>query len=125
MRIDQALEFQYLYQRIKNEPLNIKVAYKLNKLYNQIMTEASFYEDSLNKILNKYAQKDELGNFVQNKNNTGVLIEPEFIEICHKEIRELQSIEFDTGNIIFSLDELEDLKLTLSELNCLEDLIVD
>lgn len=125
MKIDQALEFQYLYQRIKNEPLNIKVAYKLNKLYNQIMVEASFYEDSLNKILNKYAQKDELGNFVQNKNNTGVLIEPEFIEICHKEIRELQSIEFDTGNIIFSLDELEDLKLTLSELNCLQDLIVD
>lgn len=123
MKIKEALDYQYLYQRLKNESINIKLAYKLNKLYTKISNEAEFYEESLNKILDEYAEKDEEGNFVQNSSNTGILIKKEYIETCHRKIRELQEIEVDITDISFTLDEFEDLKITPAELSCLESLI--
>ena len=123
MKISDALEFQHLYQRLKNEAISIRLAYKLNKLNNKVLSEASFYEDSLHKILNQYAEKDEYGNFIQNEDNTGILIQKECLEICHRKINELQSIEIDIFDISFTLDELEELKITPAELVCLESLI--
>lgn len=125
MKIQEAFEYQNLYTRLKNEPLNIRLAYKLNKLNSKIITEVSFYEENINKILNKYAQKDENGLFVQNELGTGILIQPDFLETCHREINELQNIEFEISGIEFNLDELSDLKITPAELACLDSLIVE
>ena len=125
MKINEALEYHHLYQRLKNEPVKIKLAYKLNKLNLRVSEEISLYEETLGKILNKYAQKDEKGNFIGNADNSGVLIQEEFLGICHQEVEELQSIEFEIPDISFTLDELEGLKITPAELSCLESLIID
>ena len=125
MKIYEALDYQRLYHRLKNQSMNIKLAYKLNKLNSKILTEAAFYEESLQKILNEYAQKDENGNLIQNQDQTGILIKPDYLEVCHKEINELQSINFDISDILFTLDELEALQITPAELSCIESLIVE
>lgn len=124
MKIYEALEYQKLYNRLKNEQLNIKLAYKLNKLNSKILDEAKFYEESLQKILIQYAEKDEDGNFIQNAEKNGVLIKKDCIEKCYAKILELQSIEFDVLNISFTFEELEELKITPAELSCLESLIL-
>lgn len=123
MKIIEVLNYQDLYQKIKDQPINIKLAYKFNKLYTKIASEVIFYEESLNKIIKQYAETDDKGNFVPNESNTGILIKKEYVETCHRKIRDLQEIEVDITDIFFTLDELEDLKITPAELSCLESLI--
>ena len=123
MKIIEVLNYQDLYQKIKDQPINIKLAYKFNKLYTKIASEVVFYEESLNKIIKQYAETDDKGNFVPNESKTGILIKKEYIETCHRKIRDLQEIEVDITDISFTLDELEDLKITPAELSCLESLI--
>lgn len=123
MKIQYALEFQVLYNKLKNAQLPIRLAYKFNKLNDFISTEAHFYQESLQKILDQYAERDESDNFVTNSDGTGILIKPDFVDICHKKINELQSIDFEIKDIKFTLEELESLQITPSELYCLTSLI--
>ena len=123
MKINKALDYQNLYQRIKDQVISIRLAYKFNKLNNRLIEEIAFYEDSIRKILNQYAKKDENGCFISNECGDGILIQEEYLEICHRKINELQSIEIDIFDISFTLDELEELKITPAELVCLESLI--
>lgn len=125
MKIQRALEFQTLYHKLKDSQLPIRLAYKLNKLNELVSTESQFYQESIQKILAQYAEKDESGNFITNPDGTGILIQPEFIDICHKKINELQSIEFEVKDIKFTFEELEHLQITPSELYCLTPLIED
>lgn len=124
MKINEALTFRSLYFRLKDEPLNIKLAYKLNKLNLRTLSEVEFYETSLQKILKECAQIDENGNLKATEDGTGILIKPEYLEECHSKINELESIEFE-ADIKFTLDELEELKITPAELSCLINLIED
>lgn len=125
MKIYEALAYQNLYARLKNEPLNIKLAYKLNKLNYKIIQEATFYEESLHKIISEYGQRNKDGSFVANEAGTGILIQPEHLDDCHEKVQELQNFEFEINDIKFNLDELCELKITPVELSCLESLIVE
>lgn len=125
MKIYEVLEYQSLYAKLKDQPISIKVAYKLNKLNNKIQEEIKFYEESLKKILDQYAEKDENGNYIENEAKTGVLIQKDFREICYKKVNELHNLDISNIDITFTLDELENLQITPSDLNCLLDLITE
>lgn len=125
MKIYEALNFQNLYQKLKNESLPIKLAYKLNKINLLIQNEIIFYEDSLKKIIEQYAQKDSNGNYIQNETHDGIIIQQEYLEVCHKQINELQYLEFDIPNISFTLEEFDGLKMTPVELSCIFSLITE
>lgn len=125
MKLKDALEYQELYHHIKNYNMPIKLAYKINKLNNLIEKEVEFYQDSLSKILNRYAEKDEKGNFKLNPEQTGILIQKEYLDICHKEINELKNLEIENLDFHFNLEELENLNITPAKLNCLTSLIIE
>ena len=125
MKFYEAFNFQNLYQKLKNEPLPIKLAYKLNKINLLVQNEIIFYEDSLKKIIEQYAQKDSNGNYIQNETHDGIIIQQEYLEVCHKQINELQYLEFDIPNISFTLEELDGLKMTPVELSCIFSLITE
>ena len=125
MKIYEALNFQNLYQKLKNESLPIKLAYKINKINLLNQNEIIFYEDSLKKIIEQYAQKDSNGNYIQNETHDGIIIQQEYLEVCHKQINELQYLEFDIPNISFTLEEFDGLKMTPVELSCIFSLITE
>lgn len=123
MKIIDALEFLRIYPKISSQTLPIKLAYKLNKLNCKIKNDGAFYEESLEKILQEYAEIDEKGNFIQNEAGDGIVIKEGLVNECHQKIKELQELSLETSDIFFTIEELEPLSITPAELNCLFSLI--
>ena len=125
MTFSQALEYQSLYQKLKEQNMPIKVAYKLSKLNSQIQNEAKFYQKTLDRIIQRYAERDDTGNFIPNEDNTGILIRKDTMKECYEDINELQSMIIEKIDVSFTLEELEGLTLTPAELGCLVSLIIE
>lgn len=125
MKLFKALDFQDFYQKVKDQPLSIRLAYKLNKLNNRLNEEVEFYNAELYRALTTYAQTDESGNFIPNAEGTGYLIKDGLIAECHQKINDLQNLEIEGLDITFTLDELECLTITPAELACIDELITE
>ena len=80
MNILDALAFQELYQKIKNNRISFKTAYKFNKINLALLPDIEFYQENIQKILDNYAEKDENGNFKSNEESSGIMIKEEKIE---------------------------------------------
>lgn len=102
----------------------ISLAYKFNKLMNSVDKELDFFQEKLNAILEKYAERDEQGNYVQLTPNN-IKIQEDKMDECQKELNELQSFEVEIPEIKFSLEELDCLEVTPQQLKSLMSFIED
>lgn len=123
LTMNQGLDIQGLMLRLKNEKIPLKTAYKFNKLLNALEKELSFYQEKINEIISEYSQKDEDGNPILSEDKTSVQIVKDKIEECQKKMEELSNIEFEINDISFTLDELENIDLTVLEVRSLMPLI--
>jgi len=123
LTMNQGLDIQGLMLRLKNEKIPLKTAYKFNKLLNVLEKELSFYQEKINEIISEYSQKDEDGNPILSEDKTSVQIVKDKIEECQKKMEELSNIEFEINDISFTLDELENIDLTVLEVRSLMPLI--
>lgn len=123
LTMNQGLDIQGLMLRLKNEKIPLKTAYKFNKLLNVLEKELSFYQEKINEIISNYSQKDEDGNPILSEDKTSVQIVKDKIEECQKKMEELSNIEFEINDISFTLDELENIDLTVLEVRSLMPLI--
>ena len=57
LKMYQILEFQSLYNEIKDEKMSVKTAYKFSKLVFEFNSEIKFYQNKLQEILQKYGEK--------------------------------------------------------------------
>ena len=64
----------------------------------------------MQEIIEKYGEKDEGGNFIETE--TGIQIQKEYRDDCHKAIVELESTEVDKPSLSITYDELEDIKIS-------------
>ena len=113
--MEQGIEIQQLLNKIKNEEVSLKTAYKFNKIINSIEKELSFYYNKLNEIIEKYSEKDDNGKPLLSEDKTSIQIEKDKLNECQLEMKELSEVDFNIEDIYFSLDELEKIKLTILE----------
>lgn len=123
MKFKDVFAFQKLFNNIQNQKLPLRLAYKFTKLNDIISNELCFYQSEFEKILDSYAERDSEGKYIENEAKNGIIIKEEFLEECHREIANLQNFEFSIDGIFFTLDELEFLTITPTELKCLYTLI--
>lgn len=119
LKMQQIIEFQKFYNNVKNIKLPLKTAYKLNKLITQINTESSFYQQKFSEIINEFGKRDENGELVYSSDKTSIEIEDARRDECLQKIEELQNLEVNISGIDFTIEELEGLNLTISEVECL------
>lgn len=119
LKMQQIIEFQKFYNNVKNIKLPLKTAYKLNKLITQINTESSFYQQKFSEIINEFGKRDENGELVYSSDKTSIEIEDARLDECLQKTEELQNLEVDISGIDFTIEELEGLNLTISEVGCL------
>lgn len=105
-------------QRIKDEKLNIKVAYQLIRLINELETEMKNIEQFRRGIIEKYCERDEDGNPVTTKTaqGEGISIKEEFREEAQKELTELFTTEIDIKDYKFTADDFNNINISISEL---------
>lgn len=119
LKMQQVIEFHTLYSTIKEQEMSVKLAYRLNQIEEICEKKANFYEIKMRDIITRYSEKDKDGNPVFLEDNKSVKINPEFIGECTEKIQELAELEIELPDISFTLENLEALKLSVSEVKAL------
>lgn len=120
----RALNIKDLYPKLTGKVLPLKTTYKITKLFNTLEEETKFYSTELNKIIKAYAEKDEEGNLIPEGEN-GIKIQKDKVDEAQTKINELWELEIEIPDYKFSIEELEDVGLTVGEFNLFLPLIVD
>ena len=123
MKLYEILAFRSLYEKIKDTSLPIKITYKLTKLFHRVQDELNFYQTEQYKILESIALKDDDGSYVYTEDGNGIKIKEGKEKECEEKMNELLNIDVIVDDISFSLDELESLRLSIEDMNCLMPLI--
>ncbi|WP_300386703.1 hypothetical protein [Clostridium sp.] len=108
--------------KLNNEELSVKVSYKLAKNIKEIDKELKLVDEEKQRLINKYAEKDEEGKNKINENGTVNIVD---IENWNKDYKELLEIETDLKIDKISIEDLakSDFKITPRELTLIEYLI--
>lgn len=107
---------------LARKELPIKVSYALAKNIAKIEKELEIYNLERQKLLDKYCVKDENGKNKVDENNN-LKISDEFLEDWNRDIKELQNIEIEIDIHKFKLEELNEYKMTPSELIAIDYMI--
>lgn len=120
MKLSEAFQILEIRNSLINQKLPIKTSYKLTRFFSSLEEEAKFFNETLEKIIQEYGQKDENGNFVLTENGKGVQIQKDRLQECMAKINELNDIEVHLEyEPKFTLDELEPLNLEMKYISLL------
>lgn len=126
MKMIDALNFLEAYSSIKNKPLKINIIYKLSKCLEECEKERDFYQQQFTNILNKYAKKDENGNFIYTDEKTGILIDESQQKVCEKELSELLTLDININEKYFiKISDIADLELDMETFNKIKPFIIE
>lgn len=124
MKLGNVLSFAEIYNLVKDQKMPLRVAYKFSKLASRMDTETEFYKTKLQEIVDEYVEKDERGAPVMVDNGMAMKIIPGKEEACSAAMNELQNLEIDIEPV-FTVDELDGLELTPTQIQNLMPLIIE
>lgn len=125
LKMYQIIPFENFYTRIKSCVLPIKISYKLSKLARAIEQEKTFYQSKVQEIIEEYGERDENGELKLTDDKTAFVIKEDKVLECQQKMNELLELEIDIEEIKFSIDDLEDLKLSPQEMDALIPFIIE
>lgn len=121
MKLSKLLQIRKILGIHSQEKVPTILAYKIMKFIKASEQEGAFYNEKFRKIIEKYSEKDEKGNPVLDGNN--IKLNQETAEECTKAVYELENTEVEVPNVSFTINELEPLAFSVSEMFILDDLI--
>ena len=86
--------------------------------------EISFYQEKFREIVEEYGVKEN-GEYKLTPDGQSVVIVPGKEAECNTRLMELRNLDVSIENIKFSIEELEGIDVSISELSCLMSLIED
>lgn len=122
MKMYQVLELQTLYASIADIKLPLKTTYKFTRLMRRAEEEISFYQEKFREIIEEYGVKEN-GQYKMLSDGASIAIVPGKEVECNQKLTELRNLEVQIDNIKFSIEELEGIDVSISELSCLMPLI--
>lgn len=124
MKMYEVLALQSFYTSIQDKKMPIKTTYKLSRLMRRVENELEFYSKEFAKIVDTYALKEN-GELVYSDDMTSIKIIPGKEDECSDKIYELKEIEVDLSEFKFSIEEFENLDLTIAEMSSIYPLIAE
>lgn len=124
MKMYEVLELQNLYNSIANIKLPLKTTYKFTRLMKRAEEEISFYQEKFREIVEEYGVKEN-GEYKITPDGQSIAITPGKEIECNTKLAELRNLDVLIDGIKFSIEELEKLDVSISELSCLMSLIED
>lgn len=106
-----------------DEKIKPSIAYKFMKLLKETESENEFYRKQILDIIHKYSEKDENGKPLNNAH--GVIIQKGMRDECQKAINELEEMEVDVPPIRFTLQELDEIRMSVSDIFAFDELIME
>lgn len=124
MKMHEILDLSALYNSISNIKLPLKTTYKFARLMKQAESELVFYQTKFREIVEEYGVKEN-DQYKLTPDGQSIIIIPGKETECNLRLLELRNLEVPIENIKFSIDELEGIDVSISELSCLMSLIED
>ena len=124
MKMYEVLELQSLYNAIANIKLPLKTTYKFTRLMKRAEEEIAFYQEKFREIVEEYGVKEN-GEYKLTPDGQSIVITSGKEVECNNKLTELRNLEVQIDGIKFSIEELEKIDVSISELSCLMSLIED
>lgn len=124
ININECVEIESLCNKLSNRVIKARTAYKLAKLLKAVSAELAFYRSQFTLYLNEYGEKDEHGDLIVLPDNSIKIISDK-LEICKAKLKELDNLEIEILDIEFTIDELEELQVTMKDMSVLATFIKD
>ena len=124
MKMYEILELQNLYNSIANTKLPLKTTYKFTRLMKRAEEEISFCQEQFREIVEEYGVKEN-GEYKLTPDGQSIVIIPGKEVECNNKLAELRNLDVQIDGIKFSIEELEGIDISISELSCLMSLIED
>ena len=125
MKMYEIIDFTNLYEKIKDSQMSLKTAYKFSRLMQRLEKEVEFYQTEFAKILQTYAKKNPDGTIVISDDGEAIEVISGKESECNLKILELRNLEAEVSGFEFTLEELDGLDLTITEVSCLLSLITE
>lgn len=119
MKINELLKVRTVLISIKQAKMPLKISYQFAKFLHDTDSSNEFYNEKYQEVINKYSQKDDLGNSMLSKDGQSIKIQQEFFDECVAAIKELEEIEIEVPKIKINLSELENIELTVDQVYAL------
>lgn len=124
MKMYEILELQKLYASIGNNKLPLKTTYKFTRLMKRAEEELAFYQEKFREIVEEFGVKEN-GEYKLADNGQSIAIIPGKEAECNKRLIELRNLDVQIDGIKFTIEELEGIEVSISELSCIMSLIED
>lgn len=124
MKMFEILELQNLYNSIADIKLPLKTTYKFTRLMKRAEEELTFYQEKFREIVEEYGVKEN-GQYKLTPDGQSIAIIPGKEVECNTKLAELRNLDVLIDGIKFSIEELEGIDVSISELSCLMSLIED
>lgn len=124
MKMYEMLELQTLYNSIAHIKLPLKTTYKFTRLMRRAEEEITFYQTKFQEIVEEYGVKEN-GQYKLTPDGQSIVIVSGKEMECNTKIAELRNLDVSVEGIKFSIEELERIDVSISELSCLMSLIED
>ena len=122
MKMFEVLELQKLYNSIANIKLPLKTTYKFARLMKRAEEELAFYQEKFREIVEEYGVKEN-GQYKLTPDGQSIAIIPGKEVECNTKLAELRNLDVLIDGIKFTIEELEGIDVSISELSCLMSLI--
>ena len=109
---------------LSQKQLPIKVSFIIARNVSKIDAELKIYNDERQKLILKYCEKDENDKIVEDDNKQ-IKLKDECKEEWSKDIQELLSIENEVDIVKFSIDKIEGINISPSEIMQISYMIED
>lgn len=124
MKMYEVMELQNLYNSISNIKLPLKTSYKFTRLMKRAEDELNFYREKFREIVEEYGVKEN-GEYKFTEDGQSIEIIPGKEAECNAKLFELRNLDVSIEGIRFTIEELEGIDVSISELSCLMSLIED
>ena len=114
IKLNDLIRAKKVIESLSREKVAIKTSYKFMKFINTVQADEDFYQNKFREIIEEFAEKDGDGKYIASEG--GVKIQEDKREECFKAVADLEGTEVDKPNIIFTLDEIGELKLSTEDL---------
>lgn len=125
MKMYEILELQTLYNSIANIKLPLKTTYKFTRLMKRAEAELEFYQTKFQEIVAEYGEKDDNGQYKFTEDGQSIVIIAGKEQECNAKLFELRNLDVEINDIKFTIEELEGIDVSISELACIMSLIED
>lgn len=121
IKLQEIINLREFCSRVKNELVDMELAYKLYQLSKITNENVDFYNNKMKELLLKYCEKEDDGTIKQINDN--FVIMPNYSQEFAKAVYDLQNLEIEIIDIKFTLDNFNTLKLSSSDINNLINFI--